>query len=152
MIKKTHIVVHHSASADHPTFMNFQAIRDYHVKVNGWRDVGYNFVLDRINGRVEVLVGRTLTEDGAHTIEMSLNKVGIGICLIGDFDKEVPPSDSLELLARICRSLMDQFGIPPENVVGHWEAQAMGGVPVAKRKTCPGLKFNVDDFRKRIRQ
>ncbi len=151
-IKKTHIVIHHSASADHPTHVNFQAIRDYHVKVNGWRDVGYNFVLDRINGRVEVLVGRTLTEDGAHTIEMSLNKVGVGICLIGDFDKEVPPNDSLELLARICRSLMDQFGIPQENVIGHWEAQAMGGVQVAHRKTCPGLNFIMDDFRKRLRK
>jgi len=150
--KKTHIVIHHSASADHPTHVNFQAIRDYHVNVNGWRDVGYNFVVDRISGRVEVFVGRTLTEDGAHTIEMSLNKVGVGICLIGDFDQGTPPNDSLEFLARLCRSLMDQFVIPPENVIGHWEAQAMGGVPSAKRKTCPGSKFNMEDFRKKIRQ
>jgi N-acetyl-anhydromuramyl-L-alanine amidase AmpD len=83
---------------------------------------------------------------------MGLNKVKIGICLIGDFDQATPHNDSLELLARLCRSLMDQFGIPPENVIGHWEAQAIGGVPVAKRKTCPGSKFNMEDFRKRIRQ
>ena len=150
-IKKSHVVIHHSASADHPTHTNFQAIRDYHVKINKWRDVGYNFVLDRINGRPEVFVGRTMTEDGAHTKELGLNNVGIGICLIGNYDVEEPQMDALELLARICRSLMEQFGIPPENVLGHWEAQAMGGVPIAERKTCPGIKFNMDDFRKRLK-
>lgn len=150
-IKKSHVVIHHSASADHPTHINFQAIRDYHVKINKWRDVGYNFVLDRLNGRPEVFVGRTMTEDGAHTKELGLNKVGIGICLIGNYDVEEPHTDALELLARICRSLMEQFGIPPENVIGHWEAQAMGGVPIAERKTCPGIKFNMDDFRKRLK-
>lgn len=150
-VKKTHIVIHHSASADHPTHLNFQAIRDYHVNVNKWKDVGYNFVIDRINGRPEVFVGRTLTEDGAHTKELSLNKVGIGICVIGNYDNETPPEDAMEVLARVCRSMMAQFEIPIENVIGHWEAQAMGGVLIADRKTCPGLKFSMDDFRKRVR-
>ena len=150
-VNKTHIIIHHSASSDHPTHVNFQAIRDYHVNINKWRDVGYNFVIDRINGRPEVFVGRMLTEDGAHTVELSLNKVGVGICLVGNFDQDQPSSDSLEIMARLCKSMMDQFAIPPENVLGHWEAQAMGGVPIAKRKTCPGLKFSMDDFRKRLK-
>jgi hypothetical protein len=150
-VNKTHIIIHHSASADHPTHVNFQAIRDYHVNINKWRDVGYNFVIDRINGRPEVFVGRMLTEDGAHTVELSLNKVGVGICLVGNFDQDQPSSDSLELMARLCKSMMEQFCIPPENVLGHWEAQAMGGVPIAKRKTCPGLKFSMDEFRKRLK-
>lgn len=150
-LKKTHIVVHHSASADHPTHLNFQAIRDYHVNVNGWRDIGYNFVLDRINGRVEILVGRLLTDMGAHTREMNLNNVGIGICLIGDYDKSSPSEDAVALLLNLCRSLMTQFHIPPECVIGHREAQAAGGVPIAERKTCPGSMFDMDWFRAKLR-
>lgn len=150
MIIKTHIVVHHSASADHPTLLNFQAIRDYHVKVNGWRDIGYNFVLDRVGGRVETLVGRQLDDAGAHTRELNLNNVGIGVCMVGDYDKEYPAVDAMVCLIRLCRSLMRQFNIPAFNVIGHREAQAAGGVPLAGRKSCPGAKFNMDELRARL--
>lgn len=150
-MRKTHIVIHHSASADHPTFLNFQAIRDYHVNVNGWRDIGYNFVLDRINGRVETLIGRLLTDIGAHTKEMNLNNAGIGICLIGDYDKVAPPPDAMQKLVDLCRSLMVQFEILPPAVIGHREAQAMGGVPAPERKSCPGLQFDMAAFRQRLR-
>lgn len=150
MINKTHIVIHHSASADHPTLLNFQAIRDHHVNVNKWRDVGYNFVLDRINGRVETLIGRLLNDTGAHTREMNLNNVGIGICLVGDYDKKPPEMDALLKLADLCRSLMVQFQIPSPAVIGHREAQAMGGVPVEERKSCPGLQFDMAAFRRRL--
>ncbi len=150
-LKKTHLVIHHSASADHPAHLNFQAIRDYHVNVNGWRDIGYNFVIDRINGRVETLVGRVLTDMGAHTREMHLNNVGIGICLIGDCDKAAPQEDALSILGNLCRSLMTQFDIQPECVIGHREAQADGGVPIAERKTCPGTMFDMYAFRTRLK-
>lgn len=146
-MNKTHIVVHHSASADHPILSNVGAIRDFHVKVNGWRDIGYNFIVDRIQNRPEVVVGRMLTETGAHTLELHLNTVGIGVCVVGDYDAVTPPQDALDALRRLCKSLMEQFSIPVENVLGHREAQAAGGVPIAERKTCPGRLFDMDAFR-----
>lgn len=151
MVKKTHIVIHHSISEDHPLLVNFQDIRDYHVNVNKWRDVGYNFVLDKINNRTEIFVGRMLTETGAHTIELGLNKVGIGICVIGDYDEKSPSEESIDVLGRLCRSLMEEFLIPYVNVIGHWEAQMMGGLPPSKRKTCPGKMFNMDMFRQKLK-
>lgn len=53
-------------------------IRRWHVQENGWRDIGYHYVIDR-DGRVAT--GRSLEETGAHTYGHNANS--IGICLIG---------------------------------------------------------------------
>ena len=144
-------MIHQSVSPDHATLGDVQTLRDWHVRVNGWRDVGYNKILDRIGARPEMVLGRPLTEDGAHTRELHLNRVGIGYCVIGNFDIAPPPEDSLALLRRHVLSDMLQYGIPVENVIGHGEAQAAGGVPIAERKTCPGLKFDMEAFRASLR-
>lgn len=145
--QKKYIILHHSVSGDHPTLPNVGAIRDYHVKVNGWVDVGYHFLLDRINGHMEIVCGRMLDERGAHCKEMDFNESGIGICVIGNFDQEPPPLDTMATLRHLCRSLMGQFGIKAVDVIGHREAQALGCIPVEKRKTCPGKSFDMDLFR-----
>lgn len=144
---KRFIVLHHSVSADHPTLGNVGAIRNYHVNVNGWFNVGYHFILDRVSGRPEIVVGRMMDERGAHCKELDFNEVGIGICVIGNFDDEPPPLDTLSELRHLCRSLMNQYIITKENVIGHREAQAIGGVPPEKRKTCPGTAWNMEHFR-----
>lgn len=146
---KTHIVIHHSATADSSVLSNVGAIRDYHVNTNKWRDIGYHFILDRMGpaGRVEVVIGRLADEEGAHTLELGMNRVGLGICCVGNYDAVTPPEDLLAALRRLCRFLMGAHGIPAENVIGHREAQAAGGVPVAGRKSCPGRLFDMDAFR-----
>ena len=148
---KTHIVVHHSATADSSTLSNVGAIRDYHVNVNKWRDVGYHFLLDRMSGRVETVIGRLPDEEGAHTLELGLNRLGFGICCVGNYDVVTPPEDLMAALRRLCLYLMRTYQIPPENVLGHREAQAAGGVPVAGRKSCPGRLFDMDAFRASLR-
>lgn len=146
---KTHIVVHHSATADSSVLSNVGAIRDYHVNVNKWRDIGYHWILDRMGtgGRVEVVMGRLPDEEGAHTLELGLNRVGFGICCVGNYDVMTPPDDILAALRRLCHYLMRTYNIPVENVIGHRDAQAAGGVPVAGRKSCPGRLFDMDAFR-----
>ena len=132
--QKKYIILHHSVSADHPTLSNVGAIRNYHVNVNGWVDVGYHFLLDRINGHVEIVCGRMLDERGAHYKELDFNASSIGICVIGN-------------LRHLCRSLMNQNIITADRVLGHREAQAMGGVPVEQRKSCPGKAWDMGAFR-----
>ncbi|MBL8022989.1 MAG: N-acetylmuramoyl-L-alanine amidase [Elusimicrobia bacterium] len=145
--QKKYIILHHSVSADHPTLSNVGAIRNYHVNVNGWVDVGYHFLLDRINGHLEIVCGRMLDERGAHCKELDFNASGIGICVIGNFDQEPPPLDTLATLRHLCRSLMNQNIITADRVLGHREAQAMGGVPVEQRKSCPGKAWDMGAFR-----
>lgn len=168
---KTHIVLHHSATADGLRF-DWGGIRKYHTsyridgnivtkpefdarKLSGngwnfeepWRDIGYHFGIEEINGQLEILLGRMPEEDGAHCREASMNQAGIGICLVGNFDIQVPSVGLLGKTAALCKWLMERYGIPAKNVWGHREAQAAGGVLPEKRKTCPGKLFDMDRFR-----
>lgn len=147
---KTHIVIHHSATQDNKTLSSVGDIRRYHMGTMGWRDIGYHFILDTVFNRVETFVGRLLEEDGAHTLELGLNRCGIGICVVGNFDNEAPTIEHYQQLKRLCLSLMRIYSIPKENVIGHREAQAAGGVPPSKRKTCPGKLFDMDYFRQTL--
>ena len=53
-------------------------IRRWHVEENGWKDIGYHFVIDRDGNTV---AGRPLEQVGAHA--RGHNKNSIGICLVG---------------------------------------------------------------------
>lgn len=53
-------------------------IRKWHVKDNGWADIGYHYVIRR-NGAVEN--GRPEGQMGAHT--KGYNMRSLGICLVG---------------------------------------------------------------------
>ena len=71
------IVIH---CADTPADMDIGAaeIRKWHVDGNGWRDIGYHYVIRR-DGKVEL--GRPVSEPGAHVA--GHNSRSIGICLVG---------------------------------------------------------------------
>lgn len=147
---KTHIVIHHSISPDHPDLMNMEAIRKWHKEINGWSDIGYSHVLEEIGGHWEVLLGRIPWDTLAHCPQGGMNKIAYAICCVGNFDVEVPSVGMLAKLKTVCLALMKQDGIPVENVLGHWEAQAAGGVPIAERKSCPGRHFNMARFRESL--
>lgn len=75
------IIIHCSANTMEPAGkrtarQRFNVLRDYHMNVRGWRDIGYHWYID-ITG--EVIKGRTGT--GAHV--MGHNRGTIGICLWG---------------------------------------------------------------------
>ncbi len=83
-----------------------------------------------------------LNEKGAHCPESGMNSKSIGICVVGNYDLEPPPGDRLALLRRLVLSLMDVFSIPVENVKGHRDYHSA--------KNCPGIKFDLDVFRKSL--
>jgi len=86
--------VHHTASSNAYTAAQAAAmvrgIYAYHVKSNGWSDIGYNFLVDRYGRAYE---GRAGGIDryvlGAHT--GGFNVDSFGVSLLGDFST-VPPS------------------------------------------------------------
>ena len=105
--------VHHSATssayeAEHvPAIIRgFQA---YHVGTRGWRDIGYNFLVDRFG---------TVYEGRAGGLERAVvgaqaggfNTGSTGVCLIGTFDAEPPPSEALEALAALLAWKADVHG------------------------------------------
>ena len=83
MKKINTIVVHCSATPRHKDF-SAEDIRDWHVKGNGWDDIGYHFVI-RLDGSIEY--GRMVDKYGAHV--KGHNYDSLGICYIGGMDKEM---------------------------------------------------------------
>ena len=141
-MRPTHIVIHHSLTKDSGT-VSWDAIRRYHVDVQGWRDIGYHFGIELVGKRYEIFCGRMLGERGAHCKQVMMNDVSVGVCLIGNFDTRTPPGGQLNLAVKLCRSLMEMFSIPVENVKGHFE--------FASYKTCPGRMFDMNEFRKQLK-
>ncbi len=127
----THIMIHHSLTRDSAT-LSWDAIRDYHVNTNRWRDVGYHFGIEKVNTNYECLVGMPLNEKGIHC--KGMNSKAIGICCVGNYDLIEPENKMLTLLAyRVIRPLMYIYSIPIENIVFHNEYSS---------KTCPGRMFD----------
>jgi len=164
-MRAKYIILHHSLTKDSKT-VSWQAIRKYHTSyryrdeiitrdkamelkgndISGvtspWRDIGYHFGIEDINGEYEVLLGRMMNISGAHTRAGGMNSCSWGICLIGSFDKNPPPKYMWQKGLQLVRALQLFGNIPTENVLGHREK--------CSYKTCPGTAFDLDKFRSEL--
>ena len=138
MIKKTHIIIHHSATKDGPT-LSWHAIRKYHIETNGWFDIGYHFGIELFDDGVQVLCGRMLTDRGAHCVQNKMNDISIGICIVGNYDLIEPPQNVWDAGVKLVASLCVFGGIDTDNVQPHGLYNT--------GKSCPGEMFNMDAFR-----
>jgi len=147
-MKKSHIVMHHSATKDSGT-ASWNAIRRYHMDDLGWRDIGYHLGIEYIEdatgaGHYEALMGRDFLSDGAHCYQQNMNKLGLGVVLVGDFDTSKPPAEMLRFCARHVRALADLHDIPIDE--GHIHPHNEFAP-----KTCPGINFPWELFIKMLR-
>lgn len=128
MNKPNKIVIHHSATPDNKTLSSFNAIRNYHMN-KGWRDIGYHFIIEYVDGKVITREGRDVKDSGAHTI--GHNSSSIGICIVGNFDKETPTNDVYKEVAKLCK----KFNLPvyPHNKFAN--------------KSCPGKNFDMNKLK-----
>lgn len=127
--KPKYIILHHSAT-DGGTF---ESIRKYHIEHNGWKDIGYHYLIET-DGSVHK--GRDETATGAHTV--GLNNISIGICLVGNFDKYEPNEAQLQALNDLISDIQYRYNIPNENIKMHRDYA---------NKTCPGMKFPIGRVR-----
>ena len=96
--------VHHTASSNDYTAEQAAAmvrgIYAYHVRSNGWSDIGYNYLVDRFGRAYE---GRAGGLDrfvvGAHT--GGFNRDSFGVSLLGDFSTVPPSARTLDTLTDV---------------------------------------------------
>jgi hypothetical protein len=100
-----HVIIHHAAGSN--TNTNYrEVVRNIyllHTQVNGWNDIGYNFLVAQ-NGQVfEGRIGRgNLTNDnvlGAHFCGKNGNTMGI--CLLGNYQTANPSEPMLNSLYKV---------------------------------------------------
>jgi hypothetical protein len=93
-----------------------RAIYDYHVRSNGWNDIGYNFLVDRFG---QIFEGRAGGIDqpviGAQAV--GWNSVSTGIAIIGTFEGEPAPAAALDAVASIIRWKLPLHGAPTAGTV-----------------------------------
>lgn len=140
MAKKSAIVLHHSLTKDGTT-VSWGAIRKFHTETNGWRAIGYHFGIELVGDTYEILVGRMVEEEAAACKEGSMNRLGIHICLVGNFDEGPVPEAQWKAAVRLVASLMQQFQIPVGRIWGHRDFA---------NKTCPGVRFDLEAFRRDV--
>jgi N-acetyl-anhydromuramyl-L-alanine amidase AmpD len=94
-------------------------IRKWHVQDNGWRDVGYHYIIRR-NGEVEL--GRSIRDTGAHAA--GYNHKSVSVCMVGGMAEDnsaeanFTPQQWTALLDLI-KQLKIQY--PEADVIGHNE-------------------------------
>lgn len=134
MRKLNEIILHCSATEEGKDF-TVDDIRKWHVQGNGWKNIGYHYVIYR-DGTIHE--GRPIEQVGAHT--KGHNSNSIGICYVGGVaaDRKTPKDtrtpQQKEAMLTLVRLLMKAYGIT--KVTGHCEYAA---------KSCPS--FHVRQWR-----
>lgn len=125
-----------------------------------WIDIGYHMGVEEVissspdaENPVFVQFGRDLGKPGAHAV--GFNTEGYGVCILGKFDAVEPDPVQWHTALSVVRGLMVKDNIPVQNVLGHWETfirtgKAKNKTEAQKIKSCPGLKFDMDKFRKEL--
>ena len=124
------IIIHCTATPEGRD-VTVDQVRDLHVRINGWADIGYHFLIYR-DGSVHV--GRPLDKVGAHCSGHNTGSIGVcyvgGLATDGKTPKDTRTPQQRAALRRLVQDLRCQF--PAATVHGHNEFAA---------KACPS--FNV---------
>lgn len=149
-----YIVIHHSLTKDEK-IVNWNAIRNYHINVNKWKDIGYHFGIDLINDYPEILIGRLPIYQGAHTY--GLNYCSLGICVIGNYDNDVIDDKKYKRLLELLEYLINVYAVRVERIIGHREVKVLYDLKMVSFevyqqniKSCPGFNFSMAKLRKDI--
>lgn len=133
-----YIIVHNSATRQG----NAKAFDNYHKNVRKMKNgLAYHFVIGNgtSSGDGEIEVGNRWVRqiNGGHVASDYLNNIALGICLVGDFDRDLPTQAQAAALQELITYLRQRCG----RVQGKL-AIVRGHKQINPRPTsCPGNRF-----------
>lgn len=155
-----HLIVHHSATSNSLTDY-YNVVRNiylYHTQVNGWSDIGYNYLIapdgtifkgrDPGTGEQDLVLG-------AHFC--GRNTTTMGVCMLGDYRSVEPTEKALRSLESLLawkatRDDLDVFGVAshPLNdqlptIAGHRQGCATECPGAKVFEKLPLVRQNVDE-------
>ncbi|MGW8885279.1 FG-GAP-like repeat-containing protein [Streptomyces sp. NPDC055749] len=110
------VIVHHEAGTNTYSCTQspamIRSIQAYHVKTQGWGDIGYNFVVDKCGRIFEgSRGGADLPVKARHTL--GFNPDTVGISLLGNMETAKPTRAARAAIARIAGWKLGQYGADP---------------------------------------
>ena len=139
------IVAHHSAIKDGNAAIYGKAHRQRGME-NG---LAYHFVIgngiDSGDGEIEIGPRWIRQIKGGHVHREDINEVGIGICLVGNFERHKPTSKQMEQLTGLVHALLGRCKLPATAVKTHQQAH-----PGHTR--CPGRYFPTSSWLASLRE
>lgn len=140
------IVIHHSATASDSA----RTINDFHTNVRRWPNgLAYHFVIGNgsrtPDGWIEAGPRWAKQQAGAHAKSPGnrMNDIGIGICLVGNFENTEPTEAQMRALVALVRQLRQRERIPRRNVIGHRDV-------IEGYTECPGRNFSIERLREML--
>lgn len=132
-------LIHHTVNANNYTCAQSAAIvrgiEVYHVKGNGWDDIGYNLLVDRCG---QVFEGRYGGIDknviGAHS--QGFNTGSVGVALIGTYQTAGPTAAQRQALVNVLAWRLDLAHIDPLSFLNYssgGNSKYRAGIPVNLR-------------------
>ncbi|MET7516151.1 N-acetylmuramoyl-L-alanine amidase [Streptomyces sp. NPDC005480] len=114
------VFVHHTAGTNDYTCAEsasiIRGILTYHVKSNGWNDIGYNFLVDKCG---TVFEGRAGGVDkpvyGAHTYGFNTDTSGVAV--LGDFNTATSTPAVRDAIAQLAAWKLGLYGINPADSI-----------------------------------
>ncbi|MER7565596.1 peptidoglycan recognition protein [Streptomyces sp. NPDC097941] len=109
--------VHHTASGNGYRCTQaaslIRGIYRYHVKSMGWRDIGYNFLVDKCGNIYEGRAGGVARPVlGAHTLGFNSNSMGIAV--LGSYGAKKPPAAATRAIAQLAAWKLGLHGANPK--------------------------------------
>ena len=132
-----HIVVHHSAT---PVGTVAGLDRHHREVLHMENGLAYHFVIGNGRGMPdgEIVAAPRWTKQlaGGHLKSEQLNKISLGICLVGNFEEQPPSSRQLRTLASLINYLTSRCQLTKEAVKTHKQINTVS-------TRCPGKRFPV---------
>ena len=144
-----YIVIHHSAGE----YGNIEFLQKVHRERQG-RDplnaIPYHYIVGNGKGLGVGVVKSDWRRYwhiwGMHVSRHNVDRNfrGLGICLIGNFEKHGISEKQYRALVKLTKELMQKYNIPVENISGH-------GYTKGEQTKCPGKHFPMKRFLRDVR-